>query len=643
MLYIKNNKLFINILLIILMNLYNLINNISVSAIDNTNKYQNLEVELIITVKSEYKDHIKDLNELIISIKKDLLIYNAKSETKLTITRIKNLHHRGMEEIINDLESFGYYEKKIIENKLINIKNNHWLASYKVEIGPAVKIKKIDIDILGEINKSQITIIKHKINKYLKINSNLIHGNYEKTKQFILNNLHENGFLNAQIKESNVLINLQENSANIVIIVDAKQQYYLGKVIFKSDLYPSEFLNKYIPFKEHDLYSMDNLMQLKNNLLNSGLFAKTRIDTVNVNNIDNNVMPVIVRLYHKSKHKYFGSFGFGSDTGFRGSLGYIYRLPNKPGNIMNINLSIAKKRNQAVFDYSFLGENPMAEKYNFGLMLQKEKIKIRSNKNLELYFQKSIDKNNFKQIWKLSFLKEYFKELPESPKQHANFLLPTIKFTWLDINDFHFAESKENTEQNQEKELNLKYGNKLTFTTKFGVQSLLSSTNLLQFIINETWIKHFIYDLRIIFKTTIGTTVIKDLKKFPLSLRFFAGGDHSIRGFGYNTLGPVSKDLNNNIGVIGGKHLFFTSIELEKPITKYPQLALACFLDAGNAVNNFYRFTSTKLAIGAGLGVSYSTSIGALKFYLAKPIKQPKLNFAYKKHLRIHLNFTTDL
>lgn len=651
------NKLFINVLLIILIYLYYLIDNTYIFASEDLNninsndsnnsvyinnkstKYYTLNVNFNIIISKQYEHQITDLKQLITNIKDELLIYKASLETKLTIHRIKNLHYRAIEEITNSLQSFGYYEINIIDNNLTNVSKRAWQANYTIEIGPAIKLKKIDIDILGEVNKSQITNIKKQINKYLKINANLAHENYEKSKQFILNKLHEYGFLNAQTKEAKILIDLQKNTAHIIIIIDAKQQYYFGKVTFKSELYSDGFLNKYIPFKKHDCYSVDNLMQLKNNLLNSGLFSKVRIDTFDIKNLstnDANLVPIIVRVYNKPKHKYFGSIGFGTDTGFRGSFGYVYRLQNLPGNAINLNTSISKKRKQTMLDYSFLGKNPITQKYNLGLILQKEKFKERSNKNLEFYFQKLIEKNNLSQTWKLSLIKEHFKELPTTSKKKITMLLPTIKFTWLNLTKANLIEENI-TEQNS------KYGNKLIFTTKFGIQPLISSANLFQFIINEKFIKPFIYNSKIIFKSTIGSTFIKDFNKLPLSLRFFTGGDYTIRGFGYNYLGPLSRDLNNNVGVIGGKHLFIASIELEKPIPKYPQVAVACFIDGGNAVNNFNNFINTKLAIGTGIGISYATPIGALKIYIAKPVKNPKsLEFTYKKHLRIHLNFTTD-
>ena len=75
------------------------------------------------------------------------------------------------------------------------------------------------------------------------------------------------------------------------------------------------------------------------------------------------------------------------------------------------------------------------------------------------------------------------------------------------------------------------------------------------------------------------------LTDLPPSLRFYAGGDRSVRGYTYQSLGP--KDASGN--VIGGKHLLVGSVEVEYAISKSWSMAL--FYDVGNAFNNFEDLT----------------------------------------------------
>jgi translocation and assembly module TamA len=109
-----------------------------------------------------------------------------------------------------------------------------------------------------------------------------------------------------------------------------------------------------------------------------------------------------------------------------------------------------------------------------------------------------------------------------------------------------------------------------------------------------------------------GITWQKDpLTDLPPSLRFYAGGDRSVRGYAYQSLGP--KDSSGN--VIGGKHLLVGSLEVEYSITQ--NWSTAVFYDIGNAFNNFEDLTWPQ---SAGLGVRYYTPAGPVRVDLARQI-----------------------
>jgi translocation and assembly module TamA len=118
-----------------------------------------------------------------------------------------------------------------------------------------------------------------------------------------------------------------------------------------------------------------------------------------------------------------------------------------------------------------------------------------------------------------------------------------------------------------------------------------------------------------------------DLEEIPASLRFFTGGDRSVRGYAYQSLGPTDEQGN----VIGGKHLLVGSIELEKRFAE-SNWALATFYDTGNS---FDSFTDFRLARAAGAGVRYYTPVGPVKVDVARQIDEPTPSF--RLHIGIGL------
>lgn len=96
----------------------------------------------------------------------------------------------------------------------------------------------------------------------------------------------------------------------------------------------------------------------------------------------------------------------------------------------------------------------------------------------------------------------------------------------------------------------------------------------------------------------------------PDTLLFRAGGDDSVRGYAYRTLGPVVDGAVNS-----GRVMFTGSAEIARPISaQRPAFLWAAFIDAGNAAN---RWNELDLAWGYGLGLRWRSPVGPLRVDLA--------------------------
>ncbi|MBL8289377.1 MAG: BamA/TamA family outer membrane protein [Rubrivivax sp.] len=109
----------------------------------------------------------------------------------------------------------------------------------------------------------------------------------------------------------------------------------------------------------------------------------------------------------------------------------------------------------------------------------------------------------------------------------------------------------------------------------------------------------------------------------PDSQRFRAGGDDSVRGYGYRSLGPLSN------GVVGsGDVLFTTSVELARPFSaSMPSMWGAVFVDAGNAATSF---SNLDPVLGYGVGVRWRSPVGPLRLDVAygRELRKLRLHFS---------------
>ena len=97
-----------------------------------------------------------------------------------------------------------------------------------------------------------------------------------------------------------------------------------------------------------------------------------------------------------------------------------------------------------------------------------------------------------------------------------------------------------------------------------------------------------------------------------------------MRGYSYKSLAP--RDASGK--VVGGRQLLTGSIELERALFK--DWGVSIFYDAGNAFNSF---SSVSLFQGAGVGLHYYTSVGALNLSVARPLggdnDNPSIHFHF--------------
>lgn len=113
----------------------------------------------------------------------------------------------------------------------------------------------------------------------------------------------------------------------------------------------------------------------------------------------------------------------------------------------------------------------------------------------------------------------------------------------------------------------------------------------------------------------LGAIAGEDLEGVPADERFYAGGSTSIRGYPYQSVGPLVDD-----DPLGGRSVAETSIELRRRLTK--TIGLVAFVDAGSAFASAWPDFSDSLRWSAGIGARYFTPIGPIRVDVAVPLNR---------------------
>jgi translocation and assembly module TamA len=118
----------------------------------------------------------------------------------------------------------------------------------------------------------------------------------------------------------------------------------------------------------------------------------------------------------------------------------------------------------------------------------------------------------------------------------------------------------------------------------------------------------------------------------PASRRFYAGGGGSIRGYGYQAVGPRFPDDTPQ----GGESLVESSVELRQKFGAH--WGVVAFVDAGTVSAEKYP-DFRNVSVGAGVGLRYDLGFGPLRFDVGFPLNPRQGDNPFQIYLSIGQSF----
>jgi translocation and assembly module TamA len=517
---------------------------------------------------------------------------------------------------INDISSkllkatrpFGYYKSTVKINQKVN-KNNCLSLELDINLGPPIKIRKLDLIIDGETKTSHAfnDIIK---NTRLVKNQRLTQSDYESLKFELSEFASENAFLDANFTHNKIDIFIKDNVADISLHFITGIQYQVEKIeIIQSPVFLDEkFIKNMIPIKDGAYFSNTQIYKIRKNLISTGYFNQVIIDVDESNRKDNQV-PITITLTPGDRIKYSVGVGYSTDAGPRISLDYNHYRVSDFGYQFNSKLSLSEIVSEFSTGIKIPSKSRALNKwFNVELGYRVERSDSITSDTSKLGFsQTRIHVNKWQNINYIDLVNEKFET--GDTLNESTLLVPGTSWSYIK------ADSPTLT----------KKGFKIQTDLKGASDSLASDSSFIQLGVSLKAITSFGDIHRFIARTDFGTTYSNDFNNLPTSYRFYAGGDQSIRGYSYQELGPTNSDGD----VIGGKHLAIASIEYEYRLNG--PWAGAIFADMGNAFTDDF-----KLEKSVGAGVRWFSPIGPVRFDVGIPING-------ERDFKIHITLGPDL
>ncbi len=521
-----------------------------------------------------------------------LSIEKYGNEPDLTTFAVHKLHDKAPSEIREALEPFGYYKSDIHSN--LTREEGGWQAVYRIRLGKPVHVSSVRLEITGP-GAGEKSFRQLKDNFSLKAGDVLNQKVYEDAKGSISDAALEFGYLRGKFDSHSIEVSLASLTAKIVLHFDTGPRFLFGQVIIDQNILDPKFIRGYVPFKKGDPYRTSALLELQSALSQSQYFSLVEVRPL-MDQIHDLYVPVAVKARPKNRYLYSFGAGYGTDTGLRGLIGWEYRRINSKGHHFNTELRLSQIKQDVSARYTIPVGDPRSDHVDLVSGFTAEDTKTSMSKKLVVGPTYTHKRDDLIETEYLKFQHEQFKIDGESGD--SRLFLPGV--TWLKVRS--------------DNPIYPTHGYKLNLDVKGTTSWIGSNATFVQARLDAAMVQRFLDDGRFIFRTHLGLTETDTFSNIPATLRFFAGGDNSIRGYSYNSLGP-----KNSAGkVVGGKYLLIGSIEYDHII--YDKWSLAVFYDAGNALQT----VSDPIKKGAGLGIRWRSPVGPVKVDFSRGLSTPE-------------------
>ncbi len=502
------------------------------------------------------------------------------------------------------LDAFGYYSAEITIADLPS-QADCWRVEARIDLGPPVLVRSVTLRLSGaaESDPDMSTLFAQ---FPLAAGDRLEHGTYQAFKNVVDVLARQRGYLEGAFAEQRIDVFVEEASADITLAYESGPRYRFGAVSFDTDVLSDGVLRSFLGFEEGDPYDAALVGRLQSDLLSSRYFARVNV-TADLGAASGGSIPVRVDAVGGRPTRYSVGGGYSTDDGPRVRLAYDNDRHNRAGHQMEAQALLARARQTGLFEYQVPVGNPQRDWRSYRVGLARDDFVAGVGAALKFSIRRTRVGEQLTVTRFADMLVERTKIADFSFSSYM--LVPGI--AWLRNYRDDLARPREGHQLS------------LVLTGGFG-----SDVSLLRLDFRGKWITAMPWEGRLLLRGRAGT--LHDNGEFgyvPLSMRFFAGGDSSIRGFEYQSLGPRNQFGN----LIGGNRLLEASVEYEHPFLD--DWALAVFVDSGNA----FRDSDFEVRTGAGFGARWFSPLGPIRLDVAWPLNGPD------RSPRLHFSLGPDL
>jgi translocation and assembly module TamA len=584
-----------------------------------------------------------------------LSLERYKDRDRIEPDAVARLFRRVDGEVRDALRPFGYYEPVIKSTLTPEDQQHNWRVQIEIKLGEPVLIDNVSISIRGAGANDPVFEHVAAGNALIK-GARLEHSAYEKVKTDLQSAAATFGYLDARLLRNELQVDPAAHRANVVLELETGDRYRFGATTITQGAIRDAQIRRYLRYHEGEPYDASKLLRTQFALDDSQFFSSVDL-LPGHRDPATHIVPIQITAVAARNSYGFGA-GYGTDTGARGTISWLNPRINDRGHRMRVTLQLSQTTQNVNARYDVPFGDPVLEKMSLQFVDQTQQIGSNvytqtvlpapvapdtgfsvssaeiNTREVSVTPSISVSTGRWQRVFAAKFAHDVTSDAIDNRKVD-NLVVPSIIIAA--IPEGYLGEEL--------------FSRSLYAQLDGSVNALGAKANFLRLDVRSEQVFNLGRVWHLLLRGEVGVSAVHNFDELPAAYRFFAGGDRSVRGFGYDDLSPLRTVEQSGVDAsgpnqgnpfdrfvsqrIGGRHLLTGTVEFERDLPR--NLGVAAFSDFGNALDRL----DDKLAISVGVGFRWRLPVVTVGIDIAKALHAP--GFDSLPGPRLHLNISPRL
>ncbi len=527
----------------------------------------------------------------------------ARSGEKLDADEIARLKRQSDQTARDLLATEGYFSPEV--ESTVERVGDDWRVDYRIAPGMRTTIRNVTLIFDGALKtRADAAGLRGRIERSFSLKQGMPfrQADWNAAKLAVLRPLLANRYPAAQLVASEARIDPAAQAADLTLTIDSGPAFFYGEpVISGARRYPESIIRNLSPVKPGKPFRQQDLLDYQMALETSGYYTHATV-RVEPDPALATAAPIRVEVVERPEKRFSVGAGVSTDTGARVQVGWLARDIADRGLRLKLDARIDTTQQSGAAELAWPRTSAGYEN-SLGTQLKHEDIKGQKTRSVLAVAKRSRTRGQVETTVSLQYQTEQ-QSIGDVVNERNQAL--TANYAW--------------TQRTVGRAFYPRRGHVLTLQGGGAAAALLSDTNFIRLYGRHTQYFQAGANGRLILRGELGSVLADTRDGIPTDFLFRAGGDNSVRGYAYQSLGRTVAG-----GVASVRYLATGSVEYNYFFNR--DWGMALFVDAGDAADTPRQLSPV---FGYGFGARYRSPVGPVNLDLAygEATRQFRLHFS---------------